>query len=254
LKIVVLLKKVPDTGIPIKVAPDGEDIVRDSSLTYVTNPYDEFAVEEALKIKEQLGDVEIVAISVGDEGTREILRNALALGVDRAVLLRYDDFYWLSGYETASILSLVLKKEGFDLILMGKEAVDLGEGQVGGYLAEHLGIPIVSYIVKLDLEDNAARVEREVDEGREILKVKLPAILTCEKGLNEPRLPSLRGIMMAKKKPIEEKPAELNVSPGLSKVKLYPPPEKKPGEVIEEDFPENIVTLIRKLREEAKVI
>lgn len=254
MKIVVFLKKVPDTGIPIKVSSGGDDIVRDSSLSYVTNPYDEYAVEEALKIREKLGDVEIVAISLGDENTKDILRNALALGVDRTILLRYDDFHWLSGHRVASVLAKTVKEEGFDLILMGKEAVDLGEGQVGGYLAEHLSVPIVSYIVKLDLEDGTARVEREVDEGREVLKVKLPAILTCEKGLNEPRLPSLRGIMMAKKKPIEERPVEGDLPYGLKKMKLHLPPEKKPGEVIKEDFPQSVVTLVKKLREEAKVI
>ncbi len=254
MKILVFLKKVPDTGIPIKVESDGKDIVRDSSLTYVTNPYDEFAIEEALRIRERMGNVEIVAISMGDEGVRDILRNALALGADRAIFLKYDDYYWLDGFSTAKVLAESARKEGFDLILMGKEAVDLGQGEVAGYLAKELSVPMVSYIVKLNIEGTNVTVEREVDEGREVLKTSLPVILTCEKGLNEPRLPSLRNIMLSKKKPIEEVEVSDQLEPGLTLLNLSPPPEKKAGEIIDGDFPENVAILVKKLRDEAKVI
>ncbi len=253
MKILVLLKKVPDTGLTLQVKPDGSDIVRDN-ITYVINPYDEYAIEEALKIKEKLGDVETVAISVGDEGAKEQIRTALAMGIDRGILVKVDGFWDLDGYTTAMMLKDVIEKEGFDLILTGKMAVDDYNSQVPSYIAEIFNIPQASYIVKLELEGNTAKVERELETGMEVWELPLPAILTCEKGLNEPRYPSLRGIMQAKKKPIDV--VEPSVSPAgtFKKVKLSPPPEKAPGKIIDKEFPENVKELVRLLREEAKVL
>jgi len=253
MKIVVLLKKVPDTGIPLRVNPDGNDIVRDASLTYVINPYDEYALEEALRIKEKIGEVEIIVYSLGDEGTKEQLRNALALGADRAILLKYNDFYWLDGITTAKALLAPIKEESPDLILTGKIGVDSEQAQVPLYLAEFLGLPQATGIVKLEIGNGKVTVERETDIGLEKWELPLPAILTCEKGLNEPRLPTLKGIMMAKKKTIEEKEIEISSEPSVLKLKLEPPPEKAAGRIIDAPFPENVRELIRLLREEGTI-
>jgi electron transfer flavoprotein beta subunit len=249
MKIVVLLKKVPDTGIPLKVNPNGDDILRDSSLTYVINPYDEYALEEAIRIREKVGEGEIVVYSLGDEGTKEQLRNALALGADRAILLKYDEFHWLDGITTAKALLEPIREENPDLILTGKTGVDLEQSQVPVYLAEFLDLPQATGIIKLELGDGKALVERETEAGIEKWEVPLPAVFTCEKGLNEPRLPTLKGIMMAKKKSIEER--EIKISEiTVEKLKLEPPPEKKAGRILDIQFPENVKELVRLLREE----
>ncbi len=247
MKIVVFIKRVPDTGIPVQANPEGTDIVRDN-LSYVLNPYDEFAIEEALRIKERGVDAEIVAVSLGDDGVKETLRNALALGADRAVHLKTEHQPFVPAVATARVLADFVKEEGFDLILMGKEAVDDNQGLVGPYLAQFLQVPIVSYVVKLELGDGTLKAERETDDGAVEVEAPLPAIVTTEKGLNEPRLPTLRGIMMAKRKPIEEKPVSLE-EVALSLVKLEMPPAKEAGVVIQEDFPANVEKLLQVLRE-----
>lgn len=254
MKILVLIKKVPDTGIPLKVKEDGSDIVRDQTLTFVTNPYDEYALEEALRIREKVGEAEIIALSLGDEGAKDQLRNALALGADKAVLLIHPNYEWLDGLTTAKVIYEHVKNLNPDIILTGKMSVDTELSQVPYYLSELMGIPIASYIVKFELLDGRARVSRETDYGLDSWEVPLPAIFTCEKGLNEPRLATLKGIMTAKKKPIEEIQISEIGSLNVEKVKLVPPPEKAPGKIIDLPFPENVKELVRLLREEAKVL
>ena len=247
MKIVVFLKRVPDTGIPVQVNETGNDIVREN-LNYVVNPYDEFAIEEALRIKEKVGDAEIVAVSLGDDGAKETLRNALALGADRAVHLKVPTTAFVPPDVTAKAFHQFLSQEGFDLVLMGKEAVDDNFGVVPAYLATLAGVPLLTYVVQLEIGDGKVKVHRETDDGAVEVEAPMPCILTTEKGLNEPRLPTLRGIMMAKRKPIDEVEVTLSDSTlGLDHMEM--PPKKEAGVVIQDEFPKNVERLLEILRE-----
>ncbi len=247
MKIVVFLKRVPDTGIPVQVNETGNDIVREN-LNYVVNPYDEFAIEEALRIKEKVGDAEIVAVSLGDDGAKETLRNALALGADRAVHLKVPTTAFVPPDVTAKAFHQFLSQEGFDLVLMGKEAVDDNFGVVPAYLATLAGVPLLTYVVQLEIGDGKVKVHRETDDGAVEVEAPMPCILTTEKGLNEPRLPTLRGIMMAKRKPIDEVEVTLSDS-ALSLDHMEMPPKKEAGVVIQDEFPKNVERLLEILRE-----
>ncbi len=247
MKIVVFLKRVPDTGIPVQVNETGNDIVREN-LNYVVNPYDEFAIEEALRIKEKVGDAEIVAVSLGDDGAKETLRNALALGADRAVHLKVPTTAFVPPDVTAKAFHQFLSQEGFDLVLMGKEAVDDNFGVVPAYLATLAGVPLLTYVVQLEIGDGKVKVHRETDDGAVEVEAPMPCILTTEKGLNEPRLPTLRGIMMAKRKPIDEVEVTLSDST-LSLDHMEMPPKKEAGVVIQDEFPKNVERLLEILRE-----
>jgi len=247
MKIVVFLKRVPDTGIPVQVNETGNDIVREN-LNYVVNPYDEFAIEEALRIKEKVGDAEIVAVSLGDDGAKETLRNALALGADRAVHLKVPTTPFVPPDATAKAFHQFLSQEGFDLVLMGKEAVDDNFGVVPAYLATLAGVPLLTYVVQLEIGDGKVKVHRETDDGAVEVEAPMPCILTTEKGLNEPRLPTLRGIMMAKRKPIDEVEVTLSDS-ALSLDHMEMPPKKEAGVVIQDEFPKNVERLLEILRE-----
>jgi len=246
MKIAVLLKRVPDTGISLRVNPDGSDIVQEG-VAYVTNPYDEYALEEAVRIKERSPETEIVALSLGNDEAQDILRNALAIGADRAVLLRNPDYRWLDPLSSAAILSEALRAENPMLILTGKQAVDDNAYAVPAYIAYALGLPIVSYAIRIELSDSEATVTRETDWGTERVKVSLPAVITCEKGLNEPRLPALRGIMAAKKKTIEVK--DVSGSPGFGRPTLSLPPQKQAGIKVQKEFPQDVDDLVSFLRE-----
>ncbi len=247
MKIVVFFKRVPDTGIPVQVNETGNDIVREN-LNYVVNPYDEFAIEEALRIKEKVGDAEIVAVSLGDDGAKETLRNALALGADRAVHLKVPTTAFVPPDVTAKAFHQFLSQEGFDLVLMGKEAVDDNFGVVPAYLATLAGVPLLTYVVQLEIGDGKVKVHRETDDGAVEVEAPMPCILTTEKGLNEPRLPTLRGIMMAKRKPIDEVEVTLSDS-ALSLDHMEMPPKKEAGVVIQDEFPKNVERLLEILRE-----
>ena len=253
MKVIAFLKRVPDTGVIPKLREDGLDIVRDETLNYVNNPYDEFAVEEAIRIKEKHGG-EVVVVGIGDERATEGLRTALAMGADRAVLIPREDFYDLPPILSARALAAFCEKEGFDLILAGKQAVDDDQAQVAAMVADLLGIPQATYVVKLEIQDGKALVERELEEGIERLALPLPAVVTAERGLNEPRYPSLRGIMQAKRKPIERFEYDFGENTYFKKQKLAYPPPKPPGKIIDLPFPDNVKELVRLLREEAKVL
>ena len=246
MKIAVLLKRVPDTGISLRVAPDGSDILQEG-VAYVTNPYDEFGLEEAVRIKERLPETEIVAISLGPDEAQDILRNALAIGADRAVLLRCPDYRWLDPLSAAGAIAETLRAENPNLILTGKQAVDDNAYAVPTYIAYALGLPVVSYAIKIEVSDSEATVTRETDWGTEKVKVSLPAVITCEKGLNEPRLPALRGIMAAKKKTIEVK--DVSGSPAFGKPTLSLPPQKQAGIKVQKEFPQDVEELVSFLRE-----
>lgn len=241
MKILVLLKRVPDTGVSLRVAPDGGDIVRED-LPFVTNPYDEYALEEAIRLKEAEVASEVVALSLGDDGASEVLRNALAVGADRAIHLVHQDYWKLDPIAAAEAILEKVKAEDPQLILAGKEAVDDNSAAVPGLLATALGIPLLTYAIKLEISDGSVRVTRETDYGLETIEAPLPAVVTAEKGLNEPRLPSLRGIMAAKRKPIER--MEISSQARLELVGLGLPPAKEPGVKVTEEFPKNVELLI----------
>jgi len=261
--VIVCMKQVPDTETIIKIKPDGSGIVTDD-IKYVMNPYCEFAVEEALRIKEKQGG-QAVLVTMGSARAVEALRTGLAMGADRSIHLNDPVFEGADGFATAKALAEVIKKESYDLILCGKQAVDDDMAQVGQSLAEMLNLPHVTLITKLEIgaDKKKAKVEREVDGGKEVIEVSLPAVFTCQKGLNEPRYASLPGIMKAKKK--EVKPINLaalglpgdQVGAAGSKVKILKyiaPPSRPPGKIVTGEIIEAAQKLVKLLREEAKII
>jgi electron transfer flavoprotein beta subunit len=249
-KIAVCIKRVPDTEARIKVAADGATI-DEAGVKFVLNPYDEFAVEEALQRREKAGAGEVVVVTLGADTAQETIRTALAMGADRGVLLQASPIP-ADGLAVAKALAAELKDGGYDLVLFGKIAVDDYNHQVGAMTAELLGLPCVTAIVKLEIADGKVTAEREVEGGVEVVECALPAALSCEKGLNTPRYPALKGIMAAKKKPIEMKPAALGAV-RMQVTKLAMPPERKEGRIVGEG-PDAVPELVRLLRQEAKVI
>jgi len=248
-KIAVCLKRVPDTTSKIVIGADGRSI-DEAGIKFVPNPFDEYALEEALKLKEAAGSGETVVISVGGDAAQETIRTALAMGIDRGVLLKCGGSP--DGLEIARLLAAELTAGGFDLILLGKLAADDYNHQVGPMVAELMELPCITAVAHLTVANGSIEAEREIEGGVEVATCVLPAVLTCDKGLNNPRLPSLKGIMAAKKKPLEVK--DVAVGPGsLAVLGLALPPERAPGRIVGEG-PDAVPELARLLREEAKVI
>jgi len=249
MKIVVCIKQVPDTETRIRLSADKKTIDT-TDINWILNPYDEYAVEEALRIKENTEDVTITAITVGPERAVSALRTALAMGVDEAIRINAEDD--LDSSATAHLLAATIKDLEYDLILFGKQAVDDDNLQVGTMVAEMLDLPCVTAVTEVKLENAKALLKREIEIGTEVIETSLPAILTAEKGLNEPRYPALRGIMMAKRKPIDVR--EMKADESKVKITSYEyPPERKAGKVVGEGV-DAVPELVRLLREEAKVI
>jgi electron transfer flavoprotein beta subunit len=248
MKIAVCINHVPDTAAKINIASDGKSIDK-TGVPFVVNPYDEFAIEECLRIKEkQTG--EVIAVSLGNDSHKESLRKALAMGVDKAVLLKDDSVRDSSS--VARALADYLAGISPDVIFFGKQSVDSDDAAVGVMVAEMLGLPSVSVVVKLEISDGKAIAEREIEGGKEKIQTSLPAVFSAQKGLNEPRYPALKGIMAAKSKPIEEiTPAPAQIKAEV--VKMQKPPSKNPGKIVGTDV--NAVSeLVRLLHDEAKVI
>ena len=257
MKIVVCIKQVPDTETRPKIGADGKSL-DPADVNFVMSPYDEFAVEEAIQLQEKNGG-EVVVVSVGDDRVVKELRQALAMGADRAVHCKGDGFGALDAAATAEVLSAAIRKIGdVDLVLLGKHGVGADNQQVGSIVAENLDLPAVTVVVKLEVADGKLKAEREIEGGHEIVECHLPALVTAQKGLNEPRYASLKGIMKAKKKPLDAWDAAVlelsEVSPRTSYVKLEMPPERQAGRIIEGEPAEAAKELARLLREEAKVI
>ncbi|OGQ22022.1 MAG: hypothetical protein A3I05_01290 [Deltaproteobacteria bacterium RIFCSPLOWO2_02_FULL_44_10] len=256
MKIGVFVKQVPDTESRIKIVGDHID---ESEMKWVMNPYDEFALEAAIKLKEQLGAGEVVIMTAGSARAVESMRQALAMGADRGIRIDTQGVT-LDPFTTAKALSAVCKQENFNLIFAGKQAIDDDAAQVHVGVAEFLNWPHVSPIESFDLSDDKAsvRVQRPVSGGmKEIMTVSLPAVFGCDKGLNEPRYASLPGIMKAKSKPIaEHKAADLLAGEGarISITNYQMPPEGRAGKMIQGTPQEAAKELVRLLREEAKVI
>ncbi len=248
MKILVFVNHVPDTETKVKVGSDGK-LIDPAGVNYMLNPYDEFGVEEALKIKQQQGG-EVVAVSLGGDANKETLRKVLAMGCDKAVLLK--DSSVRDSYAVAKGLADYAAGYGADIIFCGKQSIDYDESQIGGLVAEMLGIPSVSVVVKLEIKDGKAIAEREIEGGHEIVHASLPVLISAQKGLNEPRYPSLKGIMDAKRKPIEE------IVPGNAEARvevktLNKPAPKAQGKIVGTDA-SAAQELVRLLHEEAKVI
>jgi electron transfer flavoprotein beta subunit len=257
MKIAVCVKQVPDSETRINLAAPAATLDQ-SGFTRVLNPYDAFAVEEAVKIKEARGEVEITAI--GPDTVKEtIKKDCLAVGCDKAVIITDPALDGADQSAIATVLAAAIKRDEFDLILMGIKAIDDDSGQVGVMLAEKLGLPHVSTITSLELGDGNLTAHREIEGGKEVVEASLPAVLTCQKGLNEPRLPSLPNIMKAGMKPQETLTcADLGIEVPASKVeiKLYsPPPARGECKLVDAEDPAAAAReLARLLNEEAKVI
>ena len=250
MKIAVCIKRVPDSEARVKIAGDGKSL-DEAGVKFILNPYDEFAVEEALKRKEAAGAGEVVVVALGSAAAQETIRTALAMGADRGVLLQTDKIP-ADGFEVAKALAAELKDGGWDLVLFGKMAIDDYNHQVGPMTAELLGLPCVTAVAHLKLENGKGEAEREVEGGVEVVDFPLPAVITTDKGLNEPRYPALKGIMAAKKKPLDVKPTQLGAG-GMGVRALTPPPERKEGRIVGEGAGA-VAELVRLLREEAKVL
>jgi len=249
-KIAVCVKRVPDSEARIKIGADGKSI-DETGVKFVLNTYDEYAVEEALKLKEAAGSGEVVVLSVGGDVSQETIRTALAMGADRGVLLKTDSVPQ-DPFPVAKVLAAELKDGGYDLIVFGKVAIDGYSHGLGVMVAELLDLPCVSAIAVLEIAEGKGRAEREIEGGVEVVEFALPAVVTAEKGLNEPRYPALRGIMMAKKKPLETKDVTLDAG-GIEVVGLAYPPDRQAGRIVGEGA-DAVPALVDALRNEAKVL
>lgn len=256
MNIVACIKQTFDTEAKI-VIDNGQ--VSDQGVNLIVNPYDEYAVEEAIRLKEKNGG-EVVVVSVGGDKAQEALRYCLAMGADRAVLIQDPALENTDNLGCAVALAKQLSQMEYDLVLCGKEAVDDGAAQVPSMLAEKLDLPQANVITALEIADNQATVTREIDGGSEVLEVQLPAVLSAQKGLNEVRYPSLPGIMKAKRKELKVVSlADLGLSADevAAKTELLAaelPPARKAGQVLSGEVDEVVAELVRLLKEEAKVI
>ncbi len=248
MKIAVCVSHVPDTAAKIVIGADGKSI-DPTGVQYIINPYDEFAIEEALKLKEKLGG-ETVVITLGGESSKETIRKSLAMGIDNAVLLKDDNFR--DSFLVAAALASEIKNQNAELVFFGKQSVDYDNSIVGQMTAEILGYNCVTVVVNLKIEGNKILAEREIEGGKEVVETSLPAVITAQKGLNEPRYASLKGIMTAKKKVIEEKKPAAG-SNKLEILAMKKPPAKQPGKIIGTDAGA-VPELVKLLKEEAKVI
>ncbi len=264
MNIICCLKQVPDTEAQIKIASDGKSIVTDD-IKWVMNPYDEYGVEEALRLKEKFGG-EVTVVGLGPKRVTESIRTALAMGADRGFLISDDALEGSDSLATAKALAAVIKDLEYDIIFTGQRGVDDDMGVVGAVLAEFLNIPHFSVIDKVEVAEDgkSVKVNRPVEGQTLVIESNLPALITAQKGLNEPRYASLPGIMKAKKKPLDEKTlSDLGLDAaefgeGARKVKILemtPPPAREAGKIIEGETPqEKAAELARLLHEEAKVI
>jgi electron transfer flavoprotein beta subunit len=233
-KILVCIKRVVDYNVRIRVKPDGSGVMLDGVKMSV-NPFDEIALEEALRIKERLGNIEVVAVSIGVGETQQQLRTALAMGADRAILVQTDAA--VEPLNAAQVFLALAKKENPDLIFLGKQAIDDDANQTGQMLAALWDRPQATFASKVELSDAKAQVTREVDAGLETIEVDLPAVITVDLRLNEPRYVKLPDIMKAKKKPLDVTTLEaLGVSNGvfLKAVKTEPPAQRQKGIMVKD--------------------
>ena len=249
MKILVAVKRVIDYNVQVRVKEDGTGVVTDN-VKMSTNPPDDNAIEEAVKIKETGRAKEIVAVTVGEEKAQETIRKALAVGVDRGIHVKADGI--TEPLAVSKILQKIIDKEKPDLVFMGKQAIDDDCNQTGQMLAALLNWPQATFASKIEVKDKSLEVTREVDEGLETIEVNIPAIVTCDLRLNEPRYASLPNIMKAKKKPLEQINASdlgIDTKPRIELIKVEEPPKRKAGIKVA-----SVAELVQKLKNEAKVI
>ncbi len=248
MNILVCISRVPDTTSKIVTDSDSKTIAI-QGVKFIVNPYDEFAIEEALRIRAKQGGI-ITVLTVGPEVSKDVLRTALALSIDRAVLINTDDT--LDSFAVAHAIADFAKVENFDLILTGKQSIDYSSGAVPQMLGEFLGMPAISVVTKLDFEDNKVIAEREIESGMEVIETTLPCIITTQKGLNEPRYPKLPDIMKAKSKQIEEISAN-HQNELVSVISIDTIQKARIGKILGSSN-EEISELVNLLRNSAKVI
>ena len=249
MKILVAVKRVIDYNVQVRVKDDGTGVVTDN-VKMSTNPPDDNAIEEAVKIKESGKAKEVVAITIGDDKAQETVRKALAVGADRGIHVKVDGI--VEPLAVSKILKKIVEKENPDLVFMGKQAIDDDCNQTGQMLSALLNWPQATFASKIDVKDNSLEVTREIDEGLETVEINTPAIVTCDLRLNEPRYASLPNIMKAKKKPIEEinvSDLGIDITARVEQLKVEEPPKRKAGIKVA-----NVAELVQKLKNEAKVI
>ena len=249
MKILVAVKRVIDYNVQIRVKEDGSGVVTDN-VKMSTNPPDDNAIEEAVKIKEAGKATEIVAITVGEKKAQETVRKALAVGADKGIHVKTEGV--LEPLAVSKILHKIVEKEKPDLVFMGKQAIDDDCNQTGQMLSALLNWPQATFASNIEVKDNSLEVTREIDEGLETVEINIPAIVTCDLRLNEPRYASLPNIMKAKKKPIEEinvTDLGIDITPRVQQLKVEEPPKRKAGIKVA-----NVAELVQKLKNEAKVL
>jgi electron transfer flavoprotein beta subunit len=249
MKVLVAVKRVVDFNVKIRVKADGSGVEL-ANVKMSMNPFDEIAVEEAVRLKEAGKAAEVIAVSIGAAQSQETLRTALAMGADRAILVKHDGY--VEPLAVAKILKGVVEAEKPELVILGKQAIDDDCNQTGQMLAALLGVSQATFASKLEIAGSEATITREIDGGLQTIKVKLPLIMTTDLRLNQPRYASLPNIMKAKKKPLEEKtPADygVDVSPRLKVLKTTEPPKRQAGVKVK-----SVSELVQKLKDEAGVI
>ncbi|MCK6543010.1 electron transfer flavoprotein subunit beta/FixA family protein [bacterium] len=248
MNIIVCMKQVPDSETRVKIGADGKSVDL-SAANFVVNPYDEFAIEEGIRLKEKFGG-EVTILTLGTDRAENDIRKGLAMGADKAILLKADAF----DGDVAHALAEEIKTGAYDLVLFGKQAIDEDSSVMPQMIAEKLNLPCVTVVTKLDVqaETKAITCEREIEGGKEIVELSYPAVIGTQKGINEPRLPNLKGIMAAKKKTIDKKdPAKAPAMTEIVAIEL--PPARPAGKIVGKGA-DAVPELLRLLHEEAKVI
>ncbi len=251
---IVCIKQVPDTESIIRINGEGTGIVEEG-IQYTANPYDEYAVEEALRLREKFGDGKVTIVTLGPQRAEETMRYFFAMGADEGILIKDDEPQKRDSLSVAQCLADVIKGMDYDVILCGKQAIDDDSAQVGAMLAEFLDIPQATVVSKFEVAEDKKKAvaHREIEGGEEIIEIQLPAVITAQKGLNEPRLTSLLGIKRAVSKAIDVR--EISVPEAKMKImSLERPPERSPGRILEGEDADVVRELVNALKNEAKVI
>ncbi|MEO6694329.1 MAG: electron transfer flavoprotein subunit beta/FixA family protein [Ignavibacteria bacterium] len=249
MKIIVCVSLVPDSTTKIKLS-DSKKTIDENGVSYILNPYDEFAVEEAIRLKEK-NSGEVTVISFGIDKSKEAIKKSFQMGADKGVFIKASTNNFDS-YTVAKNLSEYIKLQNPDIILFGKQSIDFDSLLIPSMVSELLNLPCITVVVKLEITDGKVVAEREIEGGKEIVETKLPAVISAQKGINEPRYPNLKSIMAAKSKPIEDVAATYSGNRvDIEEMKL--PPPKTSGKILT-NGKDDVAELVRLLREEAKVI
>ncbi len=260
MNIIVIIRQTPDTETKIRISPESTKI-DNTGITWIINPYDEFAIEKALKIKELVNAGEVILLACGPSRTEEAIRQGLAMGADRAVFIKDDSLEHACPFTISKLIANELKNLQFDLVLSGKKVIDLESTQIPIFVAEELGITHVSFVMKFTEVDIAKKIvvcDREAEGSHEIIEVQLPALITCDRGEDHPRYASITGIMKAKKKEISIKSpneaSSIDLKARTEIVNMDLPPSRKEAKIFGGEIPDKVASLVKALREEAKVI